>query len=87
MTIGVTDLSPLEEDPTLAPADILAAWRATERAHARTVPGTDEATALHAEMRRLMDDYEWRIRGGVPIPPPRSGAWPAPGPSGDGRRR
>jgi hypothetical protein len=52
-------------DP-IAPADILTAWRAAERRYARATPGTEEAAALHAEMRRLMDEYEWRVRGSVP---------------------
>jgi hypothetical protein len=50
----------------IRPADVLAAWRQTERLYAAATPGTDEAAALHAEMRRLMDEYEWRVRGSVP---------------------
>ena len=51
--------------PLLPPADILAAWRATERLHNSAPTGSIEATELHAEMRRLMDEYEWAVRGRV----------------------
>jgi hypothetical protein len=53
-------------DPVRTPSDILALWRKTERLYAAATPGTDEAAELHAEMRRLMDEYEWRVRGSVP---------------------
>jgi hypothetical protein len=45
--------------------DLLVAWRAAERRYALAAAGTPDATALHAEMRRLMDEYEWTIRGGI----------------------
>lgn len=48
------------------PAAVLSAWRDVERQYAAATPGTDVAGALHAEMRRLMDEYEWQIRGSVP---------------------
>jgi hypothetical protein len=47
------------------PAELLAAWRAAERRYAQAVPGSPEANTLHAEMRRLMDEYEWAVRGRV----------------------
>jgi hypothetical protein len=47
------------------PAELLAAWRTAERSHALAAAGTANATALRAEMRRLMDEYEWTVRGGV----------------------
>lgn len=47
------------------PAELLIAWRAAERSHALADAGTANATALRAEMRRLMDEYEWMVRGGV----------------------
>jgi hypothetical protein len=46
-------------------AELLAVWRATERRYAQAVPGSPEAVALHAEMRRLMNEYEWAVRGRV----------------------
>jgi hypothetical protein len=46
-------------------AELLAVWRATERRYAQAVSGSPEAVALHAEMRRLMDEYEWAVRGRV----------------------
>ena len=49
-----------------APGEILAAWRTAERRYAAAAPGREEAGGLHLEMRRLMDEYEWRARGGVP---------------------
>lgn len=55
-------------DPRSLPSEILAAWRATERRLARAMPGTADAADLHAEMRALMDEYEWRVRGSVPEP-------------------
>jgi hypothetical protein len=55
----------LSADP-IVPSEILAAWRAAERRYARAIPGTDDAAAEHLEMRRLMDAYEWRVRGGIP---------------------
>lgn len=58
--------------PTM-PSEILAAWRAAERRYARATPGTEVATALHAEMRALMDEYEWRVRGGIPRNEPGRG--------------
>jgi hypothetical protein len=48
-----------------SPTELLAAWRAAERAYAQAVPGSPEAHALHAEMRRLMDEYEWAVGGHV----------------------
>jgi hypothetical protein len=51
-----------------SPSALLAAWRLVERQYALATPGTDEASALHEEMRRLMDTYEWRVRGGVAAP-------------------
>jgi hypothetical protein len=60
------------------PPELLAAWRAAERLYAHAAPGSREANALHAEMRRLMDEYEWAVRGRVGRPPegpaPRHGA-------------
>lgn len=47
-------------DPT--PAELLAAWRDMER---RRAMGGDEAPALSAAMRLLMDRYEWAIGGRV----------------------
>jgi hypothetical protein len=47
------------------PAELLAAWRAAERRYAQAAPGSPEANALHAEMRRLMDEYDWAVRGRV----------------------
>lgn len=49
----------------MTPMELLVAWRAAERSHALAVAGTANATALHAEMRRLMDEYEWTVRGSV----------------------
>lgn len=49
----------------MSPGELLEAWRATERSYARSVPGSQEAAELHAEMRRLMDEYEWVVRGSV----------------------
>ena len=46
-------------------AELLAAWRATERRYAQAASGSPEALALHVEMRRLMDEYEWAVRGRV----------------------
>jgi hypothetical protein len=46
-------------------AELLAGWRAAERRYAQAAPGSAEAVALHAEMRRLMDEYEWAVRGRV----------------------
>lgn len=63
---GRDDAAGLSGGSDPAPAAILAAWRATERLYAAATPGTDEAADLHAEMRRLMDEYEWRVRGSVP---------------------
>lgn len=51
------------------PTELLAAWRAAERLYADAAPGSQEANALHAEMRRLMDEYEWAVRGRVGRPP------------------
>ena len=45
------------------PAELLAAWRAAERRYAEAASGSPEAVALHAEMRRLMDEYEWAVGG------------------------
>jgi hypothetical protein len=53
----------------MTPAGLLAAWRAAERRCAQAAPGSSEAGAEHAEMRRLMEAYEWRVRGGVPVGP------------------
>jgi hypothetical protein len=50
----------------MTPAELLVTWRATERRHAHAAMGSAEATALHAEMRRLMDEYEWAVRGRIP---------------------
>ena len=47
------------------PAELLAAWRAAERRYAEATPGSQEAATLRAEMRRLMDEYEWAVRGRV----------------------
>ena len=47
------------------PTELLAAWRAAERLYADAAPGSREANALHAEMRRLMDEYAWAIGGRV----------------------
>jgi hypothetical protein len=47
------------------PAELLVAWRAAERRYAQAAAGSPEARALHAEMGRLMDEYEWAIRGRV----------------------
>ena len=47
------------------PAESLAAWRAAERRYAQAASGSPEAVVLHAEMRRLMDEYEWAVRGRV----------------------
>ena len=47
------------------PVELLAAWRAAERRYAQAAPGSPEANALHAEMRRLMDEYAWAVRGRV----------------------
>ncbi|HEV8281867.1 MAG TPA: hypothetical protein VGQ02_08425 [Candidatus Limnocylindrales bacterium] len=52
------------------PAELLAAWRAAERGYAQAAAGSSEAHALHAEMRRLMDEYEWAVRGRVGRRPP-----------------
>lgn len=60
-------------DRTSSPSEILVAWRAAERRYAQATPGTEDAAAQHAEMRRLMDEYEWRVRGGVPTPDERRG--------------
>jgi hypothetical protein len=49
----------------VTPAELLSAWRAAERGYAHATAGTVEAANLHAEMRRLMDEYEWVIRGRV----------------------
>ena len=70
MTASSRDAEPDDATPT-TPVALLAAWRAVERRYALATPGTDDASALHTEMRRLMDVYEWRIRGGVPKPFPR----------------
>jgi hypothetical protein len=67
MTASTREAEPDDATPTTPPA-LLAAWRAAERRYAHATPGTDEAAALHAEMRRLMDAYEWRVRGGVQEP-------------------
>lgn len=47
------------------PAELLAAWRAAERRYAQAAAGSPEANALHAEMRRLMDEYAWAVRGRI----------------------
>jgi hypothetical protein len=47
------------------PAELLAAWRDAERRYAQAAPGSPEANALHAEMRRLMDEYAWAVGGRV----------------------
>jgi hypothetical protein len=67
MTASTRDAASDDATPT-TPLALLAAWRAAERRYALATPGTDDAAAQHAEMRRLMDAYEWRIRGGVPEP-------------------
>jgi hypothetical protein len=66
VTISERPVGAEGRDPVRTPSDILALWRATERLYAAATPGTDEAAELHAEMRRLMDEYEWRVRGSVP---------------------
>jgi hypothetical protein len=67
MTASMREAEPEDATPT-TPLAILAAWRVAERRYALATPGTDDAAALHAEMRRLMDAYEWRVRGSVPEP-------------------
>jgi hypothetical protein len=47
------------------PAELLATWRAAERRYAEAASGSPEAVALHAEMRRLMDEYEWAVGGRI----------------------
>ena len=49
----------------MTPTDLLTAWRTTERRYARAAMGSAEAVELHTEMRRLMDEYEWVVRGSV----------------------
>ena len=49
----------------MTPAELLAAWRVAERGCAHAPAGSAEAVELHAEMRRLMDEYEWVVRGRV----------------------
>ena len=56
---------------SVTPAELLAAWRAAERRYAQAAPGSPDAGALHAEMRRLMDEYEWAVRGRVGRHPER----------------
>ena len=64
---GLVDARMGAEPGTTGP-ELLTAWRAVERRYARMQAGTDEASRLHAEMRRLMDDYEWTVRGSVARP-------------------
>jgi hypothetical protein len=66
-----------ESEVIVPPAAILTAWRIAERRYAAAAPGTEEAASLREEMRLLMDEYEWRVRGSVPRRVP----------SGAGRRR
>ena len=65
------------------PEELLAAWRAAERRYAQAAPGSPEANALHAEMGRLMEEYEWAVRGRVgqrpERPARRRGAQDGPG--------
>ncbi|HVA85448.1 MAG TPA: hypothetical protein VNF73_03905 [Candidatus Saccharimonadales bacterium] len=49
----------------MTPGELLRAWRDAERGYAVAATGSHEAAALHAEMRRLMDEYEWVVRGRV----------------------
>lgn len=67
MTMAV--YGPGSQQMSATPTELLAAWRAAERLYADAAPGSREAHALHAEMRRLMDEYEWAIRGRVGRPP------------------
>jgi len=63
MTMAVVALGVSKMSAT--PAELLAAWRAAERGYAQATPGSPEAHALHAEMRRLMDEYDWAVGGRV----------------------
>lgn len=76
MTMAVC--GPGSQQMSATPTELLAAWRAAERLYADAAPGSREANALHAEMRRLMDEYEWAVRGRVGRrpegPAPRRGA-------------
>jgi len=51
--------------------ELLVAWRAAEREHSLAAPGSAEAAALNDDMRRLMDEYQWVVRGRVGPRPPR----------------
>jgi hypothetical protein len=59
-------------EPTAS--ELLAAWRAAERAHSLAAAGSPEAAALNDDMRRLMDEYQWVVRGRVGPRPPRDAA-------------
>jgi len=64
MTRG--NAEPVVAGPLPLPSEILVAWRVAERRYTAATPGSDEAGQWHLEMRRLMDEYEWRVRGAVP---------------------
>ena len=66
-----------DTDPT--PADLLGAWRDMER---RRATGGDDAPALTAAMRLLMDRYDWAIGGRVGPDPGASEEHIAPGHEG-----
>jgi hypothetical protein len=44
------------------PSELLVAWRQAERRRA-VAASPDEAAALSVQMRGLMDEYEWAVRG------------------------
>ena len=60
--------APISVAPGITGPELLRAWRAVERRYAQAQAGTDEAGRLHAEMRHLMDAYEWTVRGRVARP-------------------
>ena len=47
------------------PAELLAAWRAAERRYAKVASGLPRGQRAARRMRRLMDEYDWAVRGRV----------------------
>ena len=68
------------EEPTAEPtaAELLVALRAAEREHTLAPAGAPEAAALNDDMRHLMDEYQWVVRGRVgprPVRDPAARDW------------
>ena len=63
-----------EITPEPTATELLVAWRAAEREHSLATAGSTEAAALNDDMRRLMDEYQWVVRGRVGPRPPRDPA-------------